>query len=597
MSIVKDLVDEFHSLSDARLPWEKYWRSISLYVLPQTEEFDRIIASGSSAAINSVVSTPLSSERSKDLYDMTSLWAIERLSAGILSLKTPETEHWHNVTADDYFGQDTTHEEDEALERLRNYLFRTRANPRSGFWGAHKAAIKSMCAFGDGWMFVPERAGGGRKDPYGYQFMSLPQCYPGVDENGVPDRMFRLSRYSAIQAVNLVGADKCPTKIVDMANDVTRKHDVVNLLHGVKPRTDTDKVHADGNRKLGTQGSAFQSHYVFPDEDHHCGESGYYEFPFIRYAWSNSGNKPFSEGPIAYALGELKSLQEMAKNELIATATALRPAYATHGKNFVKLNLNPGASNPGLITPEGRQLFAPLNTGVRPDFAQSVLEARRNSVREMLYLNLWQIILQDKNDTATAALIKAQEKGELLGPVGISLNEGLSHLVEREVAILGRMNAFDDGSPLAMPDSLAGRDTTPIFNSPLDRLRRMGELVGMQRVVEFAMMLTGNDPQRMAEVMARFDVDEMLDLAREILGAPVKMFKGKEEANEQRGQNDQMAQMMTALAAMKGGGEAAKAVGEGAGAMAVGTEQAMAAPALKSMVGGAQGMAAGMMQQ
>lgn len=592
MSIVKDLKDEYQAIATARLPWERHWRAIATYVLPQTEEFSTQLNGSPATAINSVTSTPVASEKSKDLYDMTSLWAIERLSAGILSLKTPETESWHNIGVDIYFGEDTTHDEDLALERLRNYLFRVRANPNSGFWGSHRAAIKSMCAFGDGWQFIEELHGSGRKRPYGFEFVPLPQCYPMVDARGKPDRMYRPLRWSAYQAVKQLGAEKCPTKVVEMANDVKRRHMLTTVMHAVLPRDDGDRA-----GRMGVKGAAFQSHYIFPDDNHHCGESGFYEFPFIRYAWSNSGNRPFSEGPIAYALGELKSLQEMAKNELIASATALRPAFATAGKNFVKMNFNPGANNPGLVTPEGKPLFHALNTGTRPDFAQAVLAARRDSVREMLYLNLWQIILQDKNDTATAALIKAQEKGEMLGPVGLSLNEGLSNMVEREVGILGRKGAFDNESPLAMPDTLAGRDVTPVFNSPLDRLRRMGELVGMQRMIEFAMLMAGGDAGRAATIMARFNIDEMLDAAREVLGAPVNMLDGKEQADEVRGQQNQMSQMMQALAAMKGGGEAAKAVGEGAGAMALGTEQAVAAPALKSMIGGAQGAAAGMMQQ
>src|SRR5690606_25557713 len=136
------------------------------------------------------------------------------------------------------------------------------------------------------------------------------------------------------------------------------------------------------------------------------------------------------------------------------------------------------------------------------------------------YLNLWQIIIQDRTETATEALIRAQEKGELLGPVGISLNEGLSHMTDREVAILGRKRAFDDDSPLAMPDSMADADVAPVFTSPLDRLRRMGEMVGMSRLVEFAMLLAGGNPEQGAKIMARFDVDEMLEKAQSILGAP-----------------------------------------------------------------------------
>jgi hypothetical protein len=172
----------------------------------------------------------------------------------------------------------------------------------------------------------------------------------------------------------------------------------------------------------------------------------------------------------------------------------------------------------------------------------------------------------------------------MLGPVGISLNEGLSAMVDREVSILGRKKAFEQGSPLEMPDSAAGREVAPTFTSPLDRLRRMGELVGMQRLVEFGTVLGMGDPARIQVIAERFDDDEMLDAAQEILGAPVKTLKPKEQADEARAQTGQQQQMMTALAALKGGGDAAKAVGEGGAAMAGGAEAATGSPALRQLM-------------
>ena len=90
----------------------------------------------------------------------------------------------------------------------------------------------------------------------------------------------------------------------------------------------------------------------------------------------------------------------------------------------------------------------------------------------------------------------------------------------------------------------------------------MGELVGMQRLVEFVMMLEQVKPG----AAARLDVDEMITSAQEILGAPVKALRPAEEAQDARAQNDNMMQTMTALAAMKEGGEAAQAVGAGGAA-------------------------------
>lgn len=580
MAIVQDLIDEWSGLANQRTPWEVYWRDIARYVLPQTQTYDMVLsAKNTAAAMSHVVNTPVASKRSKDLYDMTSLWAIERLTAGMLSLKTPESQTWHDLGTDSVFGDDTSHEEKVALERLRDYLFRVRANPNSGFWSAHRSAVKSMCAFGDGWLFIEELPGNSAKLPYRYQFMPLAELFPGVNSAGQPDRMFRIFRWSALQCAERFGVDKLPDTVKRMLDDPNQKHHTVRVMHAVRPREEAQR-----RGKVGVQAGAFSSFYAFPDDKHLVGEGGFNEFPFSRYAWSNSGTSPFSEGPIAYAIGEIKSLQEMAKNELIAVQTAIRPAYGIMGKNYQRLNLNPSAVNPGLVSPEGRPLFAPLNSGVRPDFAQAVMEARRNSVRELMYLNLWQIIIQDKNETATEALIRAQEKGELLGPVGISLNEGLSHNVDREVAILGRKRAFEDGSPLAMPDTMADADVSPRFTSPLDRMRRIGEIVGMQRLVEFAMMLGGGDPQQTAKILARFDIDDMLDTAQEILGAPVSSLLSREAAEETRGQLGQMEQVMAALQSAKMGGDAAQSIGAGATQLAEGSTVAANAPALATMM-------------
>lgn len=592
MSYVQEILDEHQSLATARLPWETYWRDIARFVLPQTEGFDTLLATYPLAAVDSVVSTPVASEKSKDLYDMTSLWAIERLTAGLLSLKTPETESWHGNQLDDPFGREPTHAEDVALERLRDYQFRVRSNPKSGFWPAHRSAVKSMCGFGDGWMFVEELMGRGPKVPYSYTYLPIIECFPGMSPTGQPNRMFRPFLLSAEQVARKFGAENISGPVRDKANDPQNRHNRILVLHAVRPRDDSDSYN-----KLGVRGASFASAYILPDDKHMIGnaEGGFFEYPFVRYAWSNSGTKPYSEGPVAYAIGELKSLQELAKNELIAVSSSFRPPVATAGKNFTRLNWNPGANNPGLITNDGKPLFQPMQTGVRPDFAQAVMEYRRNSVREMLYLNMWQLLMPagGEADTATAALIKAQEKGEMFGPVGISLNEGLSMMVDREIAILGRKGAFNAGSPLEMPDSMADQSVSPTFSSPLDRLRRMGELIGMQRLVEFALFLAGGDPQQTASILARFDVDEMLDRAQDILGAPVEVLKDIEAANAERQQNGQMAQVMQQLQALQMGGEAARAAGEGGAALAGGAEAVNASPALRR---GIQNAPAGMVQ-
>lgn len=580
MVTVTELKDEFTELANARTMWERYWREIARYVLPHTQDFDRLLSSSTAAGMNAVVDTPVAAQGAKTVYDMTSLWGIERLSAGVLTLKTPENSYWHGLAADDDFGTKATHDETVALEHLRNYQFRVRANPRSGFWSAHRPALRSMCGFGDGWMFVEEVFGG--RVPYRYEYVPLNEIYAALGEDGRPNRAFRAFRMSAVQIMEKWPESHCK-KVVDYANDPKRRHERFLVLHAVKPRPDGAKI-----GRMGARGGAFASYYCIPDENYMLGEGGYYEFPFVRYAWSNNGLNAYCEGPVAIALGEIKSLQEMSKNELLATQMLLRPPLALHGKNMQRLNFNAGAVNPGLINGDGRPLFAALNAGVRPDFAQTIIEQRRDSVREMLYLTLWQVLIENPEMTATEALIRAQEKGELLGPVGLSLNSGLGALVDREIGILGRKGAFRPGSPLELPESLGGREVAPEYTSPLDRLRRAGELVGITRLLEIANLLAPMFPG----IKNRFDPDEIIETAQAILGAPAATLRGRDEATKAGESEGQLAQLLNGAAAAEAGGRAAQAAGAGIQSIAQGAEAAAASPNMQQMLTNLMGQAA-----
>jgi hypothetical protein len=569
MAILKDLTDEHTELASARYRWEKYWRQIAAWVLPQTEEFNQLVNTGSNQSIMAVTGTPVAAERSKDIYDTTSLWGVDRLTAGLISLKTPESDYWHDLSVDDDFGYVSTHEELAGLERVRNYQFKVRSNPKSGFWPSHKAAIKSMVAFGDGWQYVEEE--NGSRVPFRYSFVPLAECYPAVGPDGQPNRMFRVFSWSAHQVVTKWG-DKAGAKIVGLANDPKKRHQRIRVLHAVRPRSDEQR------NMTGTRGSEYASWYCLPDDDILIGEGGYWEFPFTRYAWSNIGARAFCEGPVAIVIAEIQSLNEMAKNELISHQMLVRPPLATMGKNFGRLNFNPGATNPGLINGDGRPLFAALNGGMRPDLAQAVISARRNNLREMLYLNLWQVLLQEPNqgETATQAMLRAQEKGELLGPVGISLNDGLSQNNDREIGILNRKGAFDAGSPLALPESMHGRDVAPQFTSPLDRLRQIGQVIGAQRTIELAMVMEQFSPG----LLSRIDTDEVIELAQRVYGAPQSMLHDRKTSQAAKAQNSQLAQSQAMIQAAKGAGDAAQSLGAGAQQAAAGAEALKTQPAV-----------------
>lgn len=564
MALVQDLLDGLRRKQSDRSPWEQHWLEISRYALPDAERFDALFTTGSTGAgtsapltaVDSVVSEPVASRRSKDIYDQTSLWAIDRGANGTLSLVTPQSGTWHDLANDEPFAPDPTDQEDLFNQSLRDYLFSTRGNPRSGFWQAHKAAVRSMWAFGTGVSFL-EESRRGVSSPISYCYVPISENHLGCNFEGIVDENYRLFRRSARQCVERWGS-KCSAKTQKMADDPKERDKAILILHAVYPR---DEKGSYGNTN---RSSPWSSCYVEVDEKHLIGESGYWEFPFTIYHWQRNNPGPYAEGPMALALAEVKSLNMLAKTELRAAQMWADPPFISHSTEQ-RLNLNSRAPNPGFMDANGRALVQPLITQQRPDFAHTIIEARREQLRQTLYIDLWQSIINAPREmTAFEAMIRNQEKGDLLGPVGSSLQAGLSLMVDREIGILARKGAFEDGSPLAPPDTLRGKSIGVRFTSPLDKLRRLPQLQGMTQLATAAAQVAAFKP----DILDKIDWDAYIDEMQDILDAPQKIMTPDDVLANARQQRAMAANAQTAIAMTGGAGQAAEAAASGVEAIA-----------------------------
>ena len=148
--------------------------------------------------------------------------------------------------------------------------------------------------------------------------------------------------------------------------------------------------------------------------------------------------------------------------------------------------------------------------------------------------------------TATEAMIRANEKGELLGPVGTRIQHGLGRLTDAELAIIGLKGAFDSNAPLAPPQSMQGKPITTKFASPLDRLRRNSELIGIQQTLGMVTALGSIDPQAAIEAADNIDTDEVIKITRDVSGAPAKIMRDKVQVDARRQSRDQQKQLAAA---------------------------------------------------
>lgn len=554
----QESIDVSNRLITERAEWDAIWSALARLVLPmQDREFRRGAPdAGSREAVEGWASGPKSVDRVAERFDITALIAADRLATGLMSLVTPDSEKWMNLGVTDMLGPvEASDAELRWLEQQRDYLFGVRYNALTGWQLANSAAMRSMVVFGTGLYFLEEAYGShGQNDvkvPYRFSPLPLSENYLTVDGQGQLDGDYRRFRMSARQAAQRFG-DGLSAKTQALASDPKKWHQQVEFLHRITYRQETG-MRADPARK-----SLVESVYIEVAEKHQVRAGGFNYWPIFSYNWNPIPFSPYGESAVMLVMSEIKGSNILAKHTLLSAQQLTSPPIATaDDASVAKPNLNPRAINYGMIDAQGRLKMQPILTAQNPSLVAEVLNLSRDQIKEGLYTNLWQVLLQNPKMTATEALIRANEKGELLGPIGTKVQDALAKLTDAELTILEGKGAWRPGAALEPPASLANRDVRPAFNSPLDRLRRSGELIGIQRTLEVITPLAQIKP----EVLDRVDEDAIVELAQEINGAPRKMLRKPEDVQairEQRAQAGQLQQLQQGAEAVGAAGEAAQ---------------------------------------
>lgn len=575
-SIGGDICKRQSELATKRTAIEPIWRDIADFCLPTASR--SMSRSGMAPNFDRVADIPSPITSSRRRFDSTALTAIDRLGAGMESLVTPQSEKWHGLDLDDIMGE-TQDDQEKWFELVRDKLFACRYEPKAGFITANQKAIRSCIAFGTGVVLVEESFGVQNLDqrvlPFMYRHIPLSECFIDINAQGIVDTLYRRFGLTARQAVQRFG-DKVSSKIREMAGNSKSCDRVYMFIHAVQPREEIGSAGAP-NRK-----APYASYYVEEEGRHLIGDGGFFEFPYAVYQWLPADESPYAESPAMLALDEIRGLNVTAKGYLRAVSQWVDPPIAiSHDGVMNRPNMNAGKVNMGAIDNQGRLKIQPIYTVQNPAVVADMVEQGRNTVRSLFYNDLFQILIQNPQMTATEAMLRANEKGELLGPAGAKLQEALSHMIEREFGILARKGAFEPGSSLEAPDSLQGRRFSPRFTSPLDRLRQSKEGAGIMTAYQAASQIAQvkGDPS----VFDLFDDDKALAVIADVNGAPASIMRSKEDVEairQQRAQNMQQAQQ--AAQAEQG----AKAAKDGAAAAVDGTQAAGDMAQLQSLLGG-----------
>lgn len=532
-------------LETERSAYEAVWEQVAEFCDPDAPD----VWGGRRASVPGRDSQAERQERrGSRVYANTINSAANRLAAGLESLIIPQSEKWHGLSTA-AMNDEETDEEKEWAEGLRDFLFSLRYSANSNFVPATQACLRNVVRYGPAYLYAEEGFGGTL-----IRYASIPVVEGYLSRNrwGVVDTFHRRYERTARQCAQLLGYDKLPPKVKTLVDDPTKCDAKISLIQCIKPRDERKMYNLAGRYEY--LDTAFASYHVIEDEETVVKESGFRTFPVSTFSWRRYESDPYGISPTIEALVTVKEENAVRRSGLRALQQITDPPTASRARlDFIPV-LNPGQNYEGVLDERGQPLIAPIVTGANPTFAFDYAKTRADEVRDMMFVNLFQVLVQNPQMTATEALIRNEEKASLLGPSGSIIQAGFATNLDRELGILEDKGLYDQDSRFLPPESLAGKTVRPTFTSPLDVLRRAAEAKDTMQVLGAAAQIAQFDPS----VMDNIDGDEAIRIIHSAGRSPQRFFRRKEEVDAIREAKANAAQAQKGMAGMQAAASVAK---------------------------------------
>lgn len=487
--------------------------------------------------------------RGARVYANTINSAANRLAAGLESLIIPQSEKWHGLSTA-ALNDEESDEEKEWAEALRDFLFSLRYSANSNFVPATQACLRNVVRYGPAYLYAEE--GFAPHTLIRYASIPVVEGYLCRNRWGQVDIFHRRNERTARQAAQLLGYEKLPARIKMLVDDPAKCESKISLIQCIQPRDERKMYRLGGSYQY--LDTAFASYHVLEDEEVIVRESGFRSFPVSCFNWRRYEGDPYGISPTIEALTTVREENAVRRSGLRALQQVTDPATASKARLDYVPVLNPGENYPGLIDDQGRPLIAPIVTGQNPTYAFSYAESRAEEIRDMMFVNLFQTLVQNPQMTATEALIRQEEKGALLGPSGSIIQAGFASNLDRELGILEDKGLYEQDSRFLPPASLAGKAVRPTFTGPLDVLRRSAEARDTIQVVTTAMQMAQFD----ASVMDNIDGDEALKIVQSAGRSPQRIFRRQDEVAGIRDARAKAQAAQAGMAAIANAGKVAK---------------------------------------
>lgn len=515
-----ELAARMSTMVSRRSAWDNVWQLIAELADPKNASF-------------TVQYGPGGFNKGAQKTDSTIALAVPKWASAIDGLTTPKTQKWHGLTVSDPY---LAGKYREYLEAQRDKLFAIRYGAGSNFSNANYENLKTIGFYGSGPFSCTEEYGRGIT----YKAWPVKEFFVEQNFSGDVDVFFRKFTLNTRQAVQQFGPD-APEEI-KRCDKLDKEW---SFLHAVYPNCDYQPKRMDGPKK------AYASDYACLSTKELLLEGGYDVCPFFysRYDVFASLQEPYGYAPAMLLMPEVKKLAAMGRSNLRVGNRAADPTYLMTDEDIVGANRvgQPNAIIPGGLDDAGRPRVQAMQFPGALPFSLEMLQDIRNVIREGFDLNLFSVLVNKPDMTATEVLQRAQEMATLLSPTTSRREkEFLAPLVRKEYEIASRAGQLDP-LPEELAEALAaGQAEFQIeYESPIRRAQEAESGTAIMRTLESAAALQQFDPSVKNKINAARTLDELA----KVWGAPAKIFNTEEEQQAADMNDAQLAQAQQMLAA------------------------------------------------
>lgn len=269
-----------------------------------------------------------------------------------------------------------------------------------------------------------------------HNFM-VDHCAISEDKDGRVDTIFRDFQLTACQAYEKWG-EKLPEKIMAQYKDPNQKYTKTNYIHCVFPRLDyekkfkklrkegtADEYEVDKKGEIiivpefeGKENMKYASYYILEEDGSILDEGGYRNFPYaVPRQQTNLDSNPYGRGISFMVKGLMASLDILSANISDGIELKVNPPLFLFGTQSDQngIDLYPGAVNYLSAASADKPFFYQSDI----DIAGATLreEKLEKQIREMFYNDLFKMLEDHKNMTATEVAARVAEKIQLILPV------------------------------------------------------------------------------------------------------------------------------------------------------------------------------------